>query len=195
MLVIRCHNVWEQTFTIIVVHVQELVQRHHVVVPGMLWRTLELFQEAAFGQRKVCEGKWQFHGLLVAFFVLILNRLSQPVVVQFRVAFQRRAIFVAGACIRIVTEQWVSTGINRQPGLVASHVIADTMLYRAGRVDVEQSRTTAVQTINETFQQVRGVAGRRLQDKAGAVSHADQADLLRTIPESTCLIPITLISG
>ena len=157
--------------------IEEVDQRHHVLVPGVGGCDPVVLAETRFGDREVGEGERHLH-LLVAVAGAVLELVGRPVLVERGIAFEVEALRRRLAGGGVVAEDRIGARLDRQTSLVGAHVVADAVLRLARAVEVEQRRPPRLEAADEAFDHVAGVGDRSLHDVGGAVRHADQADLL-----------------
>ena len=88
---------------------QELMQRQHIVIPGLRRGLAEVFAEACLGDGKIGKGHGQLQLCRISLFVQVVQGVAWPVVIDGRVALKRAAVNEGAAGIRVEAKQRVGT--------------------------------------------------------------------------------------
>ncbi len=106
--------------------------------------------------------------------------IGPPVVVDRRIALQRKTIADRVALSWVVDQQRESSRVDGQSSLVGCHIVGHAVLWLACRIAADHSRAIKFQGAEHTAIEVIRVSTGGLSDKRTRVHHGDLRDLLAT---------------
>ena len=139
----------------------------------------EVLLETALGYCKIRCGERSLQKLCMTLIINIIQRRSDPVLANFRVAFQREAVGQGVATSRVMYKDRIHTTLHRQDCLPATCIVGNAVLGLAGGVGIKHCRRLVVgEKIHGVFHEVALQSRVGLNHQHLRVEGGDQPEFL-----------------